>query len=601
MTTQTTPSFTRVLWLLARAQPWRYGAAVALWTTIWTMPVIPGLIIAYFFDQLVDDITVSTVTVVVAATFAYALGRSAMIFLGMRNHGSLLFRAAATMRRNLLVRIYELPGAAALDETPGEIVSRLRDDVEHVIEPFDITVDLIGAAVAGMVSFAILWSIDPVITLVISIPVIIVAVVSNRTGGLVRRYRQQARGATEAITGFLGETFAATKAVKVAGSEHTMLERFAGLNAVRRSMMVRDRTLTAVLEAVFRNTVNLGTGLVLLMAAGRLTTTGSAGITIGQFALFVFLLHHVTDASYFVGIFIARAKQGNVSAERIAATMQGEPWDRVYRRTDLGLDGDRPAPVPVRAEPEPFQRLRVRGLTFRYPGTDNGITDVDLDVGHGEFVVVTGRIGSGKTTLLRTILGLLPADSGTIEWNGRALEDPSLELIPPYAAYTPQVPKLFSMTLEDNLVLGEERDDHLLNESIYISTMRRDIDAMPDGLSTMVGPRGVRLSGGQIQRSASARMLNRRSQLLVLDDVSSALDVQTEQLLWKRLFNARADVAALVVSHRHAAIAEADRVIVMEHGRVVASGTASELQQSSPEFRAIWDGAVADAGAVGRR
>jgi ATP-binding cassette subfamily B protein len=95
-------------------------------------------------------------------------------------------------------------------------------------------------------------------------------------------------------------------------------------------------------------------------------------------------------------------------------------------------------------------------------------------------------------------------------------------------------------------------------------------------------------------------MLNRRSQLLVLDDVSSALDVQTEQLLWKRLFNARADIAALVVSHRHAAIAGADRVIVMDGGRVVASGTAEELQKSSPEFRAIWEGAAADAGAASR-
>lgn len=592
MTTQPTPSFTRVLWRLARAQPWRYGLAVVLWTAIWTMPVIPGLIIASFFDQLVDGISPSTVTVVVAATFAYAAGRSAMIFLGMRNHASLLFRAAATMRRNLLIRLYELPGAAALDETPGEIVSRFRDDVEHIVEPFDITVDLIGATVAGLVSFGLLWSIDPVITIVISIPVAVVAVVSNRTGGLVRRYRRRARDATEAITGFLGETFAATQAVKVAGAEDTMLERFVALNGVRRTMMVRDRTLTAVLEAVFRNTVNIGTGLVLLMAAGRLTAGGDAGISIGEFALFVFLLHHVTDASYFIGVFVARAKQGSVSAERLTLTMHGEPWDRVYRPTELGLDGPVAPPAIRRVEPEPFSSLRVRGLTYHYPGTGNGISDVDFEIGRGEFVVVTGRIGSGKTTLLRTVLGLLPPDGGSIEWNGRLVEDPSREMIPPYAAYTPQVPKLFSMSLEDNLVLGEDRDEYLLNESIYISTMRHDIDHMPEGLATMVGPRGVRLSGGQIQRSASARMLNRRSQLLVLDDVSSALDVQTEQLLWKRLFNARADIAALVVSHRHAALAEADRVIVMEGGRVVATGPAAELREHSPAFQAIWEGAL---------
>ena len=591
-TTQPTPSFTRVLWRLARAQPWRYAAAVILWSAIWTMPVIPGLIIAAFFDQLDEGIAGSTVAIIVATMFAYALGRSVCIFLGMRNHASLLFRAAGTMRRNLLVRLYELPGAAGLDETPGEVVSRFRDDVEHIVEPFDITVDLIGASVAAVVSFGILWSIDPVITLVVSGPVLIVAIVANRTGGLVRRYRREARDATEAITGYLGETFSATQAVKVAGAEPSMLERFVDLNDVRRTMMVRDRTLTAVLEAVFRNTVNIGTGLVLLMAAGRLAAGGDAGISIGEFALFVFLIHHVTEAAYFIGVFVARAKQGSVSAERLTGMMHGEPWDRIYERVELGLDGAE-APLPAHPPaPESFESLRVRGLSYRYPGSDNGIADIDLDVRPGEFVVVTGRIGSGKTTLLRTILGLLPADAGTIEWNDEVVEDPSSQMMPPYAAYTPQVPKLFSMTLEDNLVLGEDRNDRLLNESIYISTMHHDIELMPEGLETMVGPRGVRLSGGQIQRSASARMLNRRAHLLVLDDVSSALDVQTEHLLWTRLFNARSNVGALVVSHRHAALAEADRVIVMDGGRVVATGTAADLREESPEFRAIWEGTL---------
>lgn len=590
-TASDTPPFWRVMWIMMRTQPIRYSVALAIWTTIWSMPILVGLIIAYFFNQLADGIEPSTIWLVVAATFAYAAGRSVMIFLGMRNHASLLFRAAATMRRNLLTRVYELPGAAALDETPGEVVSRLRDDVEHVVEPFDLTVDLAGALVAGAISFGILWSIDPLMTVVISLPVVIVAVVSNRTGGLVRRYRRQARAATEAITGFLGETFSATQSIKVAGAERPMLDRFVALNGIRKEMMVNDRTLTAVLDAVFRNTVNIGTGLILLMAAGRLDASGSAGISIGEFALFVFLLHHVTDASYFIGVFIARAKQGSVSVDRLTKTMSGEPWDRVFERTELGLDAEPAGRTATNRDIPPFESLRVRGLSYTYRGSDNGIADVDLDISLGEFVVVTGRIGSGKTTLLRTVLGLLPATSGSILWNGEVIDDASRVLVPPRSAYTPQVPKLFSMSLRDNLVLGDSVTDHVVDESIYISTMRHDVDLMPEGLATMVGPRGVRLSGGQIQRSASARMLTRDPQLLVLDDVSSALDVETEQILWTRLFNARKHVAALVVSHRHTALSRADRVIVMEEGRVVGVGTASELEASSPVFRAIWDGA----------
>lgn len=592
MTDSPTPAYIRVMFRMIRQQPIRYSFALFLWISIWTMPILVGLVSAAYFDALTEGMEVNTLTLLVAALLAYALTRSVFIFVAMRNHGSLLFRAAATIRKNLLVRIYELPGAVGPSETPGEMVSRFRDDVEHVIEPFDLFVDFVGALVSGVISAAILWSIDPVITVVIALPVLVVGIVSNRTGGLVRRYRVQARDATEAITGFLGETFAATQSVKVAGAESHMLKHFMELNDVRKKMMVRDRTLTAVLIAVFRNTVNIGTGLILLLAAGRLTATGSAGISLGEFALFVFLLQLVSESAYFYGVFIARAKQASVSLERLASSMSGEPWQRLIDRTHLGID-DETQPEPQPGDPGRFESLSVRNLSYRYKDSDNGIEDVNLDIAIGEFVVVTGRIGSGKTTLLRTVLGLLPRDGGTIRWNGEVVEDPSTYLVPPRVAYTPQVPRLFSMSLRDNLVLGAVLEDGQLDESIHIATMHHDIELMPEGLETLIGPRGVRLSGGQIQRSAAARMLTRMPQLLVLDDVSSSLDVETEQTLWLRLYEARESIATLIVSHRHAALAQADRVIVMDRGRVVAVGTARELAQTSDTFQAIWEGTLA--------
>jgi ATP-binding cassette subfamily B protein len=590
MSDSASPKFRSVLFTLARRQRLRYAWALFLWTSIWTMPVLIGLITATFFDALADGIERETLLAVVAATFAYAAGRSVAIMLGMRNHGSLIFRAGASMRRNLLERIYELPGANALDDTPGEVVSRFRDDVEHTLEPFDLSVDIVGATFAAIISFAILWSIDPLMTVVIALPVVVVGVVANRTGAALRRYRIRARETTEAITGFLGETFMATQSVKVAGAEANMLDRLGELNAVRRTMMVRDRTLTAVLEAAFRNTVNIGTGLILLMAAGRLNTAGDAGISIGEFTLFVFLLGIVTDAAYFSGVFFARAKQGTVSVERLTMTLRGAPWTRLFDETDLDLDAEPPPRIDDRGTPPPFQRFELSGLTYHYPGTTSGINEIDLTIDAGEFVVITGRIGAGKTTLLRTALGLLPADQGEIRWNGSVVDDPASQLGPPRIAYAPQVPRLFSMSLRENLVLGKSIDEEALDESIHIATMTHDVEMMPEGLETMIGPRGVRLSGGQVQRSASARMFTRESQILVLDDVSSALDVETEQMLWARLFASRANVATLVVSHRRAAMLRADKIVVMENGRIAATGTADELQKNSETFRAIWEG-----------
>jgi ATP-binding cassette subfamily B protein len=150
------------------------------------------------------------------------------------------------------------------------------------------------------------------------------------------------------------------------------------------------------------------------------------------------------------------------------------------------------------------------------------------------------------------------------------------------------VPRLFSMSLLDNLLMGRRDPDQIVDEAVRSAVMSTDVEGMPEGLGTMVGPLGVRLSGGQVQRSATARMFVRRPDLLVFDDVSSALDVETERQLWEMLFRDRAGVTSLVVSHRHPALQRADQIVVLGRGRVAAVGVLGDLLETSPEFRSLW-------------
>ncbi|MBU1228038.1 MAG: ABC transporter ATP-binding protein/permease [Actinobacteria bacterium] len=582
----------RIGWQLIKNQRLRYGINAMLWMSIWVMPVIPALLTRAFFDRI-DPASTNpvgfTVPTLIALMLGYGFARLGVMVTGMWTDVHFMFRTGTQLRRNMLARVFEMPGAQAVERSAGEAISRFREDVDEVEESLSWTVDLMGLTVFSAVAMAVMLSIDTRVTLFVFAPTVGVVYIAAQARKRIRRYREAARIATGQITEALGETFGAVQSIKVAGAEAPMIEHFRGLNDVRRSAMVRDRVLTAMLESAFWNTVNIGTGLILIVGARNMA---SGEFTVGDFAVFTYFLTFVSDAVFVLGLFIARFQQAGISFGRMIALLRGAPPLTLAAGHELYLTGEVFDPAESLPAVEPLDELRVEGLSFTYPDSTAGIADVDLVVPGGSFTVVTGKVGSGKTTLLRAILGLVDAHEGTIRWNGEAVDDPAGFFVPPRSAYTPQVPRLFSMSLRDNLLMGRPELEERLDSAIRSAVMGPDLEEMPEGLDTMVGPLGVRLSGGQVQRSAAARMFVRDPEVLVFDDLSSALDVETERILWDRLFAERAGVTSLVVSHRRPALQRADQIVVMEGGRVAATGTLEELLETSEEFRALWKGEV---------
>jgi len=572
---------------------------------VFGLQIVPGLFVKLVFDAIEQPEKNSQAageSILWWMIGLYLVAEMARLFLaiGAEWFGWTFRLAVGTLlQRNLFASILRRPADLPLSISPGEALNRFDEDVGEVSDFPTWLPDQVGKWIAAVIAVIIMARIHLTITLIVFLPLLGVGFLTRWAWKYILRYRKASAMASDAVSGFLGEMFGAVQAIKVANAESHIAAHLHELGERRAEMETRQAVFRGVLDSINASIVIFGIGVILLLA-GTAIAEGTFGI--GDFALFVSYLWFTTQVPSELGTFYGDFKTQEISINRMLDLIRPEVAEKlveyhpVYVRSPIP-----PLKTSVRTAGDALESLEISGLTYRYAthaknGDGRGIQVVHLILRRGDFVVVTGRVGSGKSTLARVLMGLLPYQAGEIRWNGVPVANPAGFFCPPRCAYTPQTPRLFSDTLRNNLLMGQPAE--ALSQAIHLSVLEQDISQFEQGLDTLVGPRGLRLSGGQVQRAAAARMFASNADLLIFDDLSSALDVETEQLLWDRLVHYREasdhSRTCLVISHRKAALARADYIIVLKDGQIEAEGKLADLLRDCAEMRRLWSGEEVD-------
>ncbi|MFF0154106.1 ATP-binding cassette domain-containing protein [Micromonospora sp. NPDC005203] len=443
--------------------------------------------------------------------------------------------------------------------TPAEVVAQ-GGDTERVVQLADNVLDQAVALGLVVAMTAVTGSVVPGLfflgTMVVS------GLAATLFGPKLERAAQATVAARASFATALVSALSAARTVKLAGATTAVLRHLAGLDVLRSDRQRREISV----QVWARSTPSMASGL-LPIGAWALYLSGS--LSAGAVLVAVSTLGAARWFAWTTASLISQLPSARVWTRRTVAMTGVSTYSAGVAAVDLAA-GTAPAPTP--APRHPLRRLELRGFGVVHSDGTVAVRDVDLTVRRGQLVLVVGPVGSGKSSLLRGLAGIVH-HTGELAWNGDPVTEPELFLRPNQVGYVGQLPRVLSGTVADNIALGHQVD---AAGAVSTAQLDHDLAAAGGGLGLLIGHKGTRLSGGQLQRLALARALAPRTELLVADDVSSALDVTTELALWQALRGHGVTVVGSTA--KRAALVRADHVVVLIGGTVAAQGSWQDLE-----------------------
>ncbi len=472
------------------------------------------------------------------------------------------------LRNQVLARIHVLGPSFFRRMSTGDIMSRATNDLGQVRMLIGFgALNVVNSVFAFVSSISLMFALSPGLTGLALIPYPFLAISAMGFGRAMFKRSGEAQVAIAGLAERVQEDVAGTRVARSLGLEARQLDRFQIVNARAIDKNMRLVSLRALMWPVMMGLSSLGT-LIVVWRGGTMVLDGD--LTVGQFAAFNAYLAQLVWPTLAFGYLLGIVQRGRASYERVRKILLAAPDVR-----------EAESPLPAGQ----IGALSVRGLSYEVGGR-KVLTDISFEVPAGTSLAVVGSTGSGKSTLATLLPRLLPTPAGSVFLDGDDVTLVKLAELRRTIGFAQQEPFLFSTTVEANLALALDAEDPAvararMEHATGEASVREEIEALPDGWSTIVGERGVQLSGGQKQRVALSRALLGAPRVLVLDDPLSAVDSRTEAAILSALERAARGRTLVLVTHRIAAAARCDRVLVLDEGRVVEDGTHEELARGT--------------------